>query len=143
MSHISSVPFSRQPQRLLTELDHARISSLLRRPATAHADPVIASVLHGADLVSSYGVPADVVTMYTQVRVVDLQTRVQRLLTVCYPHDAEPLRGFVSVLSPMGGSLLGLRKGDTACWPTPHGGEARADILELLFQPEQSGDYLL
>ncbi|RYX97219.1 MAG: transcription elongation factor GreAB [Comamonadaceae bacterium] len=131
------------PQRLLTELDHARISNLLRRPGTADVDGVIGEVVLGADLVSSYEVPADVVTMYTQVRVIDLQTRVQRLLTVCYPHDAEPLKGFVSVLSPVGGSLLGLRKGDVAVWSMPNGEQASAEILELLFQPEQSGDYLL
>ena len=139
-----SFSFAGQPQRLLTELDHARICNLLRRPDPAGGhEPLIGAFIHDADLISSYAVPPDVVTMYTQVRVIDRQTRVQRLLTVCYPHDAEPLKGLVSVLSPMGGGLLGLRKGDVACWPLPHGGEVSVEILELLFQPEQSGDYLL
>ena len=51
------------------------------------------------------------------------------------------LQGFISVLSPLGASLLGLRVGDVAQWRTPRGEERMARVVEVLFQPEASGDY--
>jgi regulator of nucleoside diphosphate kinase len=45
------------------------------------------------------------------------------------------------VLSPLGGSLLGLRVGDVAQWHTPRGEERMVRVVEVLFQPEASGDY--
>ena len=136
--------FSNQPARLLTELDHIRISKLLQRPgASPETEAEVEDLVHSAELISSYQVPANVVTMYSQVLIADGQTGEQRKLTLCYPHDAEPGAGFVSVLSPVGAGLLGLKKGCTARWPTPDGGTATAKIVEILFQPEESGDYLL
>jgi regulator of nucleoside diphosphate kinase len=135
------------PSRTLTELDHIRISNLVRhasRSTAAGPGPrPIDDVIDGAELVSSYEVAPDVVTMYSQVRVADLQTGEQRTLTLCYPVDAEPASGFVSVLSPAGAGLLGLSAGQTARWTTPQGGQVAVRILALLFQPEGSGDYLL
>ena len=83
----------------------------------------------------------DVVTMYSQVVLQDTQTGQRNTLTLCYPADAEPAVGFVSVLSPVGSALLGLRVGSVARWSTPAGDEKAAEILALLFQPESSGDY--
>ena len=51
--------------------------------------------------------------------------------------------GFVSVLSPVGASLLGLRVGNVARWSTPAGDERAGEILAILFQPEASGDYAM
>jgi regulator of nucleoside diphosphate kinase len=62
-------------------------------------------------------------------------------VTWCYPDDAEPSQGFISVLSPLGASLLGLQAGDVAQWRTPFGEQRTARIVEVLFQPEASGDY--
>mgnify|MGYP000429170376 CR=1 FL=1 len=64
-------------------------------------------------------------------------------ITLCYPADAEPAAGFVSVLSPVGQALLGLQAGELARWTTPDGRMHAARIEALLFQPEASGDYTL
>ena len=126
-------------ERMLTELDFARLSRLDddRLPGD------LAAGLAAADLTSSREVPADVVTMYSQVVIRHGGTGTKQKLTLCYPEDAEPAEGFVSVLSPVGASLLGLRVGATARWQTPHGDERRATIESILFQPEASGDYTL
>lgn len=136
--------FSQQPSRLLTELDHIRISKLLQRPgASPQTLAEVEDLIHSAELISSYKVPANVVTMYSQVLMADGHTGEQRKLTLCYPHDADAAAGFVSVLSPAGAGLLGLRKGSVARWQTPDGATASATIIDILFQPEESGDYLL
>src|SRR5690606_7190459 len=128
--------------RVLTELDHVRIDRLLAR-ADLRSDEALHALLDDADIVPPRQVPPDVVTMYTQVTVEAPDGGSRRKLAVCYPEDAEPNAGFVSVLSPIGTALLGRRRGDTVEWVTPSGAVQRLRIVELLFQPEASGDYTM
>jgi regulator of nucleoside diphosphate kinase len=126
-------------ERLLTELDHARLNHL----RGAQLPPELADSLDTLDIVPSREVPADVVTMYSQVLIEDLRSHERQKLTLCYPEDAEPHQGFISVFSPVGASLLGQRVGATARWRTPNGDACEAEIVTLLFQPEASGDYTM
>jgi regulator of nucleoside diphosphate kinase len=133
--------------RTLTELDHVRLTNLIHR-STAEgpaglATHDIAQILDAAAVVEAREVPADVVTMYSQVLLSDVGAGRQRKLTLCYPHDAEPAAGFISVFSPVGASLLGLQAGSLARWHTPLGQEGCAAVLAILFQPEASGDYTM
>lgn len=124
-------------ERLLTEIDHARLNNL----SGPHLPTEWVDTLDSLDLVPSREIPPDVVTMYSQVIVQDLTTGARQRLTLCYPADAEPHLGFISVLSPVGTSLLGQRVGSIARWKTPNGDECMAELVELLFQPEASGDF--
>lgn len=126
-----------QGECLLTELDHARLSKL----QDAARGSVLADLLAEADLVPSPSVPADVVTMYSQVLVRDHASDAVRKLTLCYPGDAEPDAGFISVLSPMGAALIGRRVGDRMRSPLPTGQALEMTLEAILFQPEASGDY--
>jgi regulator of nucleoside diphosphate kinase len=127
--------------RTLTELDHARLSRLTRELDDAEAAKPLVELLGDADLVPSREVGPDIVTMYSEVLVTDVVTQHRRKLTLCYPGDADPARGRVSVLSPVGASLLGSRVGSVVHWRSPNGEERAAEVLGLHFQPEQSGDY--
>ena len=122
-------------ERTLTELDFARLAKL----RDGHAP--LAQLLDATEVIPSRDVPADIVTMYSQLELLDLQTRRRQKLTLCYPRDAEPAAGFISVLSPVGLGLLGLRVGSVARWRTPGGEENEAEVSAVLFQPEASGDY--
>lgn len=124
-------------ERLLTEVDFARLNNLSGSPMP----PELSDTLDSPALVPSREIPPDVVTMYSQVIVEDLTVGTRRKLTLCYPADAEPHLGFISVLSPVGASLLGQRVGAITRWQTPNGDECMAEISTLLFQPEASGDY--
>ncbi len=124
-------------EKLLTEIDFARLSKLRGVPLPAE----LVDTLESLDLVPSREIPPDIVTMYSQVIVEDLDSHKRQKLTLCYPGDAEPHLGFISVLSPVGASLIGLRVGAIARWRTPNGDACAAEIVSLLFQPEASGDY--
>jgi regulator of nucleoside diphosphate kinase len=124
-------------ERLLTELDFTRLNKL----RGGQLPPELVDTLDAPDLVPSREVPADVVTMYSQLMLEDLASGKRQKLTLCYPADAEPHLGFISVLSPVGAALIGQRVGAVARWRTPNGEACAAHILELLFQPEASGDY--
>ena len=134
-------------ERTLTELDHVRLLNLARRDRRGVGSPTprlpIEHVLDACTIVPSRQIPPDVVTMYSQVMLLDLESGQRRKLALCYPADAEPAAGFVSVLSPVGASLLGQTVGSVARWSTPAGDERSAEILAVLFQPEASGDYAL
>lgn len=123
-------------ERILTKLDFARLQLIkgqLPQELKDHCGT--------ADLVSSSEVPVDVVTMYSQLEIVDLNSKLAQKFTLCYPRDADPSRGFISVLSPVGASLLGLKVGSVAHWQNPSGDTCSVKVAALLFQPEASGDY--
>ena len=124
-------------ERTLTEIDYARLTKLLSQQRPAY----LADWLESAEVTTSRTAPANLVTMNSRVEVVDVHTHRRQVLTICYPVDAEPAAGFISVLSPVGSSLLGLKTGDIAKWLTPHGEECAAQIAAILYQPEATGDY--
>ena len=129
--------------RTLTELDHVRLTNLVQRqkrsgPGSSEQLP-LEQVLDAADIVPWQQVPPSVVTMHSRILLKDLQSGSQNQLTLCYPVDADASAGFVSVMSPVGWSLLGQKVGATVRWPTPMGGELSGEILGILFQPESSG----
>lgn len=131
-------------ERTLTQIDHVRLSRLVTQAGGAPLPGAEAmqELLESSDVVDSRSVPPTVVTMYSQVLVEDPSGEgATQKLTLCYPRDAEPARGFISVLSPVGSSLLGLRVGEVARWRTPAGQAGAARVVEVLFQPEASGDY--
>ncbi len=130
---------ARSFERTLTELDFAR----LRKLANDKPPQWLTQMLDGVDILDSREVPSDTITMYSTVECQDLHTGRRQQLTICYPNDAEPSVGFVSVLSPVGCSLLGLRVGDVAHWQTPSGEDGGAQVLSVLFQPEASGNFTL
>lgn len=124
-------------ERTLTELDFVRLEKL-----TTHALPAaLAELLDAADVLPSRDVPADIVTMNSQVEVEDPSTQQRQKITLCYPGDAQPAAGLISVLSPVGIGLLGVKSGTLARWDMPNGAEGATRVVAVLFQPEASGDY--
>ena len=126
--------------RTLTELDHARLAKY----ADGLQASAIQSVLDNAELVAPSEIAADVVTMRSRVQVVEpTGNHLQRTLTLSYPLDADPATGCISVLSPVGTALLGLRAGDMANWIAPDGTGGQLQIAAVAYQPEASGEHLL
>jgi regulator of nucleoside diphosphate kinase len=120
----------------LTKLDHGRLFKL----NGGHPPEPLTDVLDSAELIDSTDVRPDVVTLYSQVLVTQDDGE-QRKLTLCYPDDAEPNAGFISVLSPVGLALLGRCVGAQVGWTMPSGKQRLLRIDAVLFQPESSGDY--
>nr|WP_145550397.1 GreA/GreB family elongation factor [Variovorax boronicumulans] len=123
-------------ERTLTDLDYARLLKLAQR---GHAP--CAAWLADAEVIRPQAAPADLVTMGSRVELVDLRTRQRQMLTLCYPGEAAPAEGCISVLSPVGSSLLGLRVGDVATWHVPGGAQHAVEITGVHDQPEAAGDF--
>ena len=125
-------------ERKLTELDFSR----LQKMTMAGHLPELAELLAEAEVLPGRDMPPDVVTMYAQVEVQEPKTRARQTLVLCYPFDADPGAGQISVLSPVGLGLLGQQAGAVARWRTPNGDDHAAQVLAVLFQPEAAGDYV-
>ena len=94
--------------------------------------------LERAEVVAPAEIPADVVTMNSQVRVRDLGSGKVTVYTLVFPRDADFSRNRISILAPIGTALLGLRVGDVIEWKVP-AGTRRLKVESVLYQPEAAG----
>ena len=130
--------------RTMTEFDVRRLDALFERIRTQVKPPSTLSVLERelaqAVVVSPEHVPAGVVTMNSQVEVVDLETDERRSLTVVFPSMASIEVGRISVLAPLGTALIGSREGAHVAWQTPRG-LRQLQVRRVVYQPEASGRF--
>lgn len=94
-----------------------------------------------AQIVLPDKVPGDVVTMNSRLTYVDEDTGVEHEVTLVYPHKADVGHNKVSVLSPVGAALLGLREGQSIAWKVPSGDTRRLKVTHVHYQPERAGDF--
>jgi regulator of nucleoside diphosphate kinase len=127
------------PSIIITDRDLQRLLSLLDHTSSAAAESLDAE-LQRATVVRHTEVPADVVTMNSDVVYEDLQTNTRRTVRVVFPKDADASKGWVSVLAPIGSALLGLKVGQEIDWKLPTGNR-RVRVVEVRYQPEAAGDY--
>ena len=123
---------------IVTDLDLDRLRAVLDHNDIPTAEALDAE-LHRATVVPQLEVPADVVTMNSDVVYEDESTGARRTVRVVYPRDADAGRGWVSVLAPIGSALLGLRVGQHIDWIVP-AGRRRLRVVEVPYQPEAAGD---
>lgn len=124
-------------ERTLTASDHLRLRQLRAQQPDAAAAEALDELLAGSDVVSGQEVPVSLVTLGSRVLLQDTERAAAPYqLTLCDPHDARPAEGCISVFSPVGAALLGLRAGQVARWRAPLGREGAALVLSVLYQPE-------
>lgn len=87
-------------------------------------------------------ITSHVVTMNSRVRLKDLDTDKEMLVTLVFPEDSDIEHGKLSVLSPVGTAILGYSVGDIIDWKVPPM-VRRIQILEVCYQPEADGKYNL
>jgi regulator of nucleoside diphosphate kinase len=97
-------------------------------------------VLDAARIVPAKDVPSDIVTMNSRVVIADAGGANSRAVRLVYPEEADPARGDISVLSPLGNALLGARTGDSVTVRTPAGSRV-VRVTAIEFQPEAAGRY--
>lgn len=134
------------PTILITPFDYQRLERLINELATRDDldDTVLQALddeLARAQIVDESRLPPDVVTMNTEVDVVDVDTDERLRVRVVFPDSADIEEGRISVLAPVGLAVLGMREGDELTWQTPRRAR-RLRIERVLYQPEASGDRL-
>ena len=99
--------------------------------------PLLAELLDAADVVAPTEVAPDVVTMHSRCIYVDESTGTAREVELVYPEEADPAKGKISVLAPIGSALLGLAVGHSIDWELPGGRIHRITVKRVLSQPHE------
>ena len=132
-----------QPDIIISELDYSRIDSLLRAtPGIAtNIKSALLTELERAELVAPEQIPANVVTMNSQVKFSVISTGVTFTLKLVYPKDMDDSGNTISILAPVGSAMLGLKEGDEIDWQDGQGGMLQVRIETIEYQPERAGEY--
>ena len=84
-----------------------------------------------ATICSRSSIPADVVTMGSEVTFLDAKSGAERTVRLVYPGDADISAGRISILTPIGAGLIGLSVGQSIHWPDRGGDDHRLTIVSV------------
>jgi regulator of nucleoside diphosphate kinase len=132
----------RNTRIVLTSRDFDRLEALLRSlPPNGFPDKAnLERELERAEVVPPENIPPNVVTMNSTVRFKIADSSEDLHLTLVYPKDVGSQPDRISVLAPIGSALLGLSVGDELEWPRPGGGMTKVRVVDVVYQPERSGE---
>ena len=122
-----------KPPIVLSADDYERLSGLAyvamnRMPSLAAA---LTEELERARVFPKGRPPEHIVCMNSEVEFRNESSgRIQKV-TLVYPGDADISEGKVSVLTPVGTALIGLRTGQSISWETPTGEVRQLTVLEV------------
>jgi regulator of nucleoside diphosphate kinase len=131
----------------ITEFDIERLEELMdgaKRTYLRDVDDLnkLEEELEKFKIVDSREIPPDVVTLNSRVRMRDLDTDREMIVTLVFPRSANLAEGRLSVASPIGTAILGYAAGDVIEWQV-RAGTKRIRIEEILYQPEAAGNFHL
>ncbi|ODT79607.1 MAG: hypothetical protein ABS76_18670 [Pelagibacterium sp. SCN 64-44] len=115
------------PDITLSAGDHRQLNSLAMAALERLPDlsDYLLSELERAQIVDDTAVPADIVRMGSSVRY-RTDAGQEQQVTLVYPVDADIAAGRISVMTPVGTALIGLRVGQSITW------RDRADKRQML-----------
>lgn len=105
------------PDIMLSAGDHRQLNSLAMAALERMPDlsDYLLSELERAQIVDDAAVPADIVRMGSSVRY-RTDAGQEQQVTLVYPVDADIAAGRISVMTPVGTALIGLRVGQSITW---------------------------
>jgi regulator of nucleoside diphosphate kinase len=121
------------PRITLLARDYERLSLLAHAAMSKMPDIAagLADELGRAHVLSEGRHPEHVVCMGCEVKFRDDTTGKIREVTLVYPEEADISLGKISVLTPVGTALIGLRVGHSITWETRTGETRRLMVLEV------------
>ncbi len=123
----------------VTQFDYDRLMKLLNKKTHDDYDRALIAELEKCEIIEPKNVPPDIITMNSQIQFKDEQGSTWKYWLV-FPEDADLASQKISILSPIGCSLIGYRKGDTITIPMPKG-EKKLIVEEIIHQPEREGKF--
>jgi regulator of nucleoside diphosphate kinase len=122
-----------RPQIILSTEDYVSLSALAQ--AAMNKMPELAEglseELERAVIVDNGQQPHQVICMGCEVEFRDDTTGKIQKVTLVYPAQADITEGKISVLTPVGTALIGLRAGQSITWDTRTGETRRLTVLKV------------
>ena len=129
---LQSAGRERPPIHVLAEESDLVANLALR---VEHRQPVVAAMLleeiERAELHEPGTMPADAVRLGSGISFLDERAGQVRSVHLVLPADANIAEGRISILTPVGAALYGLRAGDAIDWPDIDGNERRITIVRV------------
>jgi regulator of nucleoside diphosphate kinase len=91
----------------------------------------LAREVERAEVLTSSSPPPGLITMGSRVQFRNEASGEVRDVTLVYPHEADSAAGRISVLTPIGAALIGLRVGQSIEWQTPNGEWRTLTVLRV------------
>jgi regulator of nucleoside diphosphate kinase len=131
------------PALMVTDRDYEKLISFIDRHSTAmpRVARFLEQELERAELVPSRNIPSDVVTMNSRLLFRTTADGLSRAVTLVYPAEADLLAGRLSIMTPAGVALLGLRAGQSMPWEDRTGAIKTLTVQHVLYQPEANGRF--
>lgn len=109
-------------------LTHLALGAQARMPDVSEQllDEIARATIHKPGRIG-----ADVVTMHATVAFIDEASGTDRTIELVYPREADISAGRVSILTPVGAGLIGLRTGQSILWPDRDGRERKLTIVKV------------
>ncbi|MGC3873808.1 nucleoside diphosphate kinase regulator [Halomonas sp. GXIMD04776] len=132
-----------RPVIVVNRLDAERLQRLIDNasPKDAAVAEALEVELERAEVVDPTEIPADVVSMNSQVRFTELSRDTQLTRTLVYPHALADTPEGLSVMAPVGAALLGIKAGEVIDWSLPDGRRIQLRVDAVLWQPEAAKQY--
>ena len=120
VSHNSSI--------IISEFDYQHLLSLCEKANTPAAE-ALEDEMGRADIVEA--LPEHIVAMNSSVTFIDLDSGEETRISLVYPSDAKVEDMKISILTPIGTALIGLRVGGKIDWPIPGGKVRRLQVTAV------------
>lgn len=126
-------PSRRPPIQLIdTEADSLTGLALAAEGRAPQVSELLLNEIARAKIHPAGKIGADVVTMHATVRFFDEANGRESKFQLVYPREADVSAGRISVLTPVGAGLIGLRQGQSILWPDRDGHERVLKIVEVV-----------
>lgn len=120
---------------IISEYNYQNLLSLIEKHNTSSSEK-LDDELGRAEIVCNADFPDDVVTMDSTVTFIDLDTAEKSTISLVYPPEANIEKMKISILSPVGTALIGLRIGGMIDRPLPNGKIGHLQVVAVT-QPEK------
>lgn len=131
---------AKSPPIRISDTDYDVIASLamgleIRSPALAQ---MLFQEIDRAKVYPAGKLPSDVVALGAQVSFVDDTRDTVHRVQLVMPNEADVDNGKVSILTPVGAGLIGLKAGQSIDWPYSDGRTRVLKILDVTQSPQPS-----
>lgn len=126
---------SAPPSIIVSETDADRLFALAEQAETRQPLGLLAE-LERAEVRADARVPLNVVGMNSMVEFVDEAHGEARVVRLVYPGEADIEQGKISITTPVGAALLGLREGQSIDWPDRDGRVRALRVLRVIRAPD-------
>ena len=119
---------------VLTEEDYQLLKPYVDKLPDRDEEMSLANELKRAVIVTKDAFPKHGIKLNSRVSILDLDTDKIKEFTIVMPEHADIKQNRISVLTPVGAALIGLRKAEEVKWKVP-AGLKRFRILDVVNMP--------